>query len=106
MRLPTQRGVEAPFRNTSEAVKKLRISEIHFRKSLIPNRACTAFGELFQFFHSFSVMAGALRTCTCAGPNAVRYPSKGGNYQAPFGIKTGALGSKWLRKRRERCCGC
>ncbi len=61
MRLPTQRGVEAPFRNTSEAVKKLRISGIHFRKSLIPNRACTSFGEFFQFFHSFSVKAGRAR---------------------------------------------
>src|SRR5437773_768760 len=45
-------------RNPSEAVKKLRISGIHFRKSLIPNRACTSFGEFFQFFHSFSVKAG------------------------------------------------
>ena len=38
-------------------MKKLGISEIHFRKSFIPNRACTVFGEFFQFFHSFSVTA-------------------------------------------------
>ena len=41
----------------------------------------------------------SLRRRTCAGPDAVRWRLKGGNDQARFGIKTGALGSKWLRKR-------
>ena len=40
------------------------------------------------------------RTRTCAGPDAVKCRLKGGNDQARFGIKTAALGSKWLRKRR------
>jgi len=45
----------------SEGVKKLKIPKIHFRKSLIRNKACTGSSEFFQFFHSFSVKAGRAR---------------------------------------------
>jgi len=47
-------------------VKKLKIFEIQFRKSLIPNRACNGFGEFFQFFHSFSVTTGRKADCQSA----------------------------------------
>jgi len=47
--------------NASEGVKKLKIPKIHFRKSLIRNKACTGSSEFFQFFHSFSVKAGRAR---------------------------------------------